>query len=177
VTAKRPAPTASRLPRSTVIALLAMLPAALAAATLGQGWRAANDDLLAEQQRIAAIKKENAELAGPQKLLTAKPFEACAAVTEGRVRLEWVAAAYPEGERMAFFDAARCADWRARELKSGKLALTHTSSLPGCNWSGEVVFVAAAWSVDTEDEQGAFSYSNVSLATYGTEIEGCFKVR
>jgi hypothetical protein len=167
----------ARLPRSTVIALAVMIPATLTAATAGQGWRSANRELEAERQRIAAMARENVELGGPQRLLAPQNFQICAAVPDGRVRLEWVAAAYADQDRMRLFDSASCADWRTRELKSGKLPLTHTSALPECNWDGRVVFAAAAWSVDAEDAEGPYTYSNVSFATYATDVEDCYKVR
>ncbi len=172
-------PPAARggLPRSTMIALAAMVPAALLAAVLGQGWNSASRELEAERKRVADLARENAALVAPHRLLAAQSFQICSAVPEGRVRLEWVAAAYPDGDRIRLFDAARCTDWRARDLKSGKVSLSHTSTLPECNWEGRVVFAAAAWSVDAEDESGPYSYSNVSLATYASEVEDCYKVR
>jgi hypothetical protein len=171
------APAKRGLPRSTVIALMVMVPAALAAATLGRSWSSTTRELEVERKRIADLTRENAALAAPHRLLAVQPFQICAAVPDGRVRLEWVAAAYPDGDRIRLFDASRCADWRARELKSGKLGLSHTSTLPECNWDGKVVFAAAAWSVEAEDESGPYSYSNISLAAYATEVEDCYKVR
>jgi hypothetical protein len=110
----------------------------------GREWSGKRDLLDSQGSQQARWTRENDQHRQIHAGLQPRRFKVCNSRT-GPVRIDWLYAAYPEGDKMASFDSARCADWPAPVVGDGKTEFMRLNSAqPGCNWSGDVVFYATS---------------------------------
>lgn len=136
---------------STWIAAAFLIPALAAAGYFGQKWNITRIKVAKQEAEVQALLSRNAVLSSVYAVLQNKKFQVCNK-SQDTLKVQWVAAAYHDGQRLKVFDSSRCSAWQEVALASGdNRVLTLTSGQEGCNWGGAVVYFAMRFTRESEE--------------------------
>jgi hypothetical protein len=134
-----------------VLTILAVFVLFVANVVVSFGWFRAQHTLRVLDREKAALQASNKALEGAHELLRNKRAQFCNR-TGDDVTIHWMAAAFEDGGHLRQFDSQRCQDWQPVPVQGGQSrALSLSSTQPGCNWNGSVIFHAMFFSRTAED--------------------------
>lgn len=140
------------VPMSTIITFLVAAPIAYWTFTSYQKWAGVRNDIATSDQRLAGLRKRNAELAVVFDAVQLRKYEVCNKSAD-QYTVTWVGAAYHDGQAVKVFDSDRCLDFKPLVLAAGdNKSVLLSSSQPGCNWNGSVMYYAMRYRQENEEE-------------------------
>jgi hypothetical protein len=172
-TTKSKAPAGKKLPVSTIIAGVMLLPAAYYTFRKYQEWSvvsAASSKVTAE---VTEMKERNASLAVAYEILQNKKFQVCNK-SAYPLHIAWLSATYQEGKVLKVFDSSRCEAWQTQEVAPGENKnLFLSSGQEGCNWGGTVIYYAMRFTRETDEASVPYTM----VGRYAGFDRDCFTVQ
>lgn len=149
------------VPIATIITFAIALPIAYWTFNSYKKWSTVGNAIASNDQKLAQLRKRNAELAVVYDAVQQKKFEVCNKSAD-QYTVNWVAAAYHDGKEVKVFDSDRCQDFKPVVLAAGdNKSVLLRSSQPGCNWDGSVFYYAIRYTQENEEEDTYRIYNMV----------------
>lgn len=142
----------SPVPVSTIITLLVAMPIGYWAFSSYKKWTGVNHAIAGRAEMMAKLRASNATLSVVYDNTQLRKFEACNK-TADQITINWVAAAYHDGQKVHIFNSDQCQDFKPIVLAAGdNKSVLLRSSQPGCNWDGSVFYYAMKYTQENEEE-------------------------
>jgi hypothetical protein len=139
------------------IMLALLVPAGVMTMNCARSW----SQVVAEERALAADHAKHMELIGRLKpfadVLQGKDKYQICNRTADTVTVTWLAAAYSEADQIKMFESSRCRDWKPVVLAQGENRfVTVSSAQEGCNWNGNVMYFAIAYTRESAEQTTYF---------------------
>jgi hypothetical protein len=134
------------------IMLALLVPAGIMTLNCGRNWNvtAIKERQLSEE--MARLSTRNAQLAPFYDVLQNRKYQICNR-TADTVTINWLAATYNESDQVKLFESSRCSAWKPVVLAQGESRfLTLSSVQEGCNWNGNVMYFAIAYTRESTEQ-------------------------
>jgi hypothetical protein len=103
-------------------------------------------------QEMGQLGTRNGQLAPFYDVLQNRKYQICNR-TADTVTVSWLAATYNEGDQVKLFESSRCTAWKPIVLAPGENRFATLSSVQeGCNWNGNVMYFAIAYTRESTEQ-------------------------
>ena len=103
-------------------------------------------------EEMAQLGARNSQLAPFYDVLQNRKYQICNR-TADTVTVNWLAATYNEADQVKLFDSSRCSGWKPVVLAQGETRFVTLSSVQeGCNWNGNVMYFAIAYTRESTEQ-------------------------
>ncbi|HEX6737762.1 MAG TPA: hypothetical protein VF310_05815 [Vicinamibacteria bacterium] len=140
------------------IMLALLVPGGIMTTNCARAW----SQVAAEERALAQERAQHAEIIARLQpfayVLEQKSdkYQICNR-TADTITVNWLAAAYTEGDQIKMFDSAHCKDWKPVVLPIGENKFINLSSAQeGCNWNGNVMYFAIAYTRESTENTTYF---------------------
>jgi hypothetical protein len=138
------------------ILLALLVPAGVMTLNCARSWNAVatRERKLAEEMN--QLTTRNAQLAPFFDVFKERNYQICNR-TADTITVNWLAAAYAEGDQIKLFESSRCTAWKPVVLAVGETRfVTLSSAQEGCNWNGNVMYFAIAYTRESAEQTTFF---------------------
>jgi hypothetical protein len=141
------------VPISTIITVLVAIPVGYWCFNSYRKWMGVKHNIANRGQALAKVRASNAGLAPIYDNVQLKKFQACNK-TADQITINWVAAAYHDGQKVHIFNSDQCQDFKPPVMAPGDdKSILLRSSQPGCNWDGSVFYYAMRYTQENEESE------------------------
>ena len=165
----------SPVPLSTIITFLVALPIAYWSFNSYRKWAGIKQAIVNRDSDLAKLRASNDALSVVYDNVQLKKFQACNK-TADQITINWVAAAYHDGQKVHMFNSEQCLDFKPFVLAPGDdKSVLLRSSQPGCNWDGSVFYYAMRYTQEN-DESEKYQINNM-VGPYQGFDRDCYTFR
>jgi hypothetical protein len=134
------------------IMLALLVPLGVMTFNCGRSWNVIAARAATLEAEMAQLTSRNAVLAPFHDVLQNRKYQICNR-TADVVTVTWLSTTYNESQQIKIFDSARCTAWKPVVLQPGEnRMITLSSSQEGCNWNGNVMYLAIAYTRESAEQ-------------------------
>jgi hypothetical protein len=129
-----------------------LVPVGVLTFNCGRSWAVTQAKTQKLEEEMTRLTLRNSQLAPFYDVLRNRKYQVCNR-TADVVTVTWLGAAYNEADQIKMFDSSRCTAWKPLVIQPGENRMVTLSSVQeGCNWNGNVMYFAIAYSRESTEQ-------------------------